>query len=382
MSMHEKIEYFNEMVDHAYDYAEMKVNAGTPLVGIMCEYTPREIINAAGALTACLCGGSYEMVAPAETTLPSNLCPLIKSTFGYHITGGNPFLEWASMVIAETTCDGKKKMYEIMAEKREMYVLELPQKVNAPEALEHWVLELQKLRKHLEKKFGVEITEEKLREAIRMNNRERALRKSLAELMKRDTPPLSGSELLELKSIISCIPEDLKQYEKILEEAQSIPDTPRHGKGNVRILVTGVPTPHGAERVIKLIESLNATVIVLENCSGIKPVYNNIDPNAADPLRAIAEHYFHIPCSVMTPNTRREDLLKTLIEEYRIEAVVDLTWQACLTYDVESKKIKDLVENTLELPYLKVVTDYSPNDNERIKVRLEALIEMAQERRG
>ena len=74
-------------------YAEAAKARGRPIVGIMCEFTPREIILAAGAVPVCLCGGSAATIPAAEQFLPANLCPLIKSTFGYHVTGNNPFLE-------------------------------------------------------------------------------------------------------------------------------------------------------------------------------------------------------------------------------------------------------------------------------------------------
>ena len=105
----------------------------------MCEFTPREIILAAGAVPVCLCGGSAATIPGAEQFLPANLCPLIKSTFGYHVTGKNPFLNWADLVVAETTCDGKKKMFELMRASKPMYVLELPQKAGDADAFEHWV---------------------------------------------------------------------------------------------------------------------------------------------------------------------------------------------------------------------------------------------------
>ncbi len=132
------LSWFDSMVDHCYDYAEKAQAEGRPIVGIMCEYTPREIIMAANGVPVCLCGGSAEMITPAEEDLPSNLCPLIKSTYGYHKEKANPFLEWSSLIVAETTCDGKKKMYELMAEERDMHVLELPQKPDEQDAFDHW----------------------------------------------------------------------------------------------------------------------------------------------------------------------------------------------------------------------------------------------------
>ena len=120
--------WFAGMIDHCYDYVEAAKAEGRPIVGIMCEFTPRETILAAGAVPVCLCGGSAATIPAAEQVLPANLCPLIKSTFGYHVTGKNPFLNWADLIVAETTCDGKKKMFELMGATKPMYVLELPQK--------------------------------------------------------------------------------------------------------------------------------------------------------------------------------------------------------------------------------------------------------------
>ena len=120
--------WFGRMIEHCHEYAKAEKAAGRPVVGILCEYTPRELIMAAGGVPVCLCGGSAKTIPAAEQHLPANLCPLIKSTYGYHLLRSNPFLEMADLVVGETTCDGKKKMYELMAESRPMYVLELPHK--------------------------------------------------------------------------------------------------------------------------------------------------------------------------------------------------------------------------------------------------------------
>src|SRR5208283_6177931 len=84
--------WFALMVDHCYEYAQTARKKGNPIVGIMCEFTPREVIFAAGAVPVCLCGGSAATIPVAEQFLPANVCPLIKSTFGYQVTGENPFL--------------------------------------------------------------------------------------------------------------------------------------------------------------------------------------------------------------------------------------------------------------------------------------------------
>jgi len=376
--------WFADMVDHCYDYAEAAKAQGRPIVGIMCEFTPREIVLAAGAVPVCLCGGSDATIPVAEQHLPSNLCPLIKSTFGYHMAGRNPFLKWADLVVAETTCDGKKKMFELMAETKPMHVLELPQKADDPDALAHWIAEVRKLKEHLERRFATPIGADRLREAIRLMNGERELRRRLADLMAADPPPLTGRQLLEFKSIISGLPADFEQYRQALEllgKAGNEGGATCRKPTPPRVLLTGVPTVHGAERVLEIIEGAGAVVVCQENCTGLKPILEDVDEDAPDPLEAIARKYFHLPCSVMTPNQRRLDSLRALTARFRPQCVIELVWQACLTYDVESHRVRRLVEEELRLPYLKITTDYSPSDSARLRARVEALLELVRARK-
>ena len=371
--------WFGRMIDNCYEYATARHSAGQPVVGIMCEYAPRELIMAAGAIPVCLCGGSAETIAAAEEDLPSNLCPLIKSTYGYHVEKSNPFLEMADLVVAETTCDGKKKMFELMAESRPMYVLELPQKENDPDALTHWIAELEKFRRELESRFGVDITADKIRTAAGTMNRERALRRRLAALMQAECPPMTGRELLQFKSTISGIPADLQQYEAALDFFDRRESDPGLAS-RVRVLMTGVPIVHGAERVLELIEDRGGLVVCMENCTGLKPILDDVDEAAEDIMRALADKYFQLPCSVKTRNSARIDSRRALAAEYRPACIIELVWQACLTYDIESYTVKRLAEQELGIPYLRIETDYSPSDSARIAVRVEALFETVRHR--
>jgi benzoyl-CoA reductase/2-hydroxyglutaryl-CoA dehydratase subunit BcrC/BadD/HgdB len=369
----EPLEWFGAMIDRCYDYALAAKKAGRPIVGILCEYTPREVILAAGAVPVCLCGGSAEMIPVAEEQLPNNLCPLIKSTFGYHATRSNPFLEMADLVVAETTCDGKKKMYELMSRTRPLYVLELPHKAGDADAAAHWLAEVRKLKAHLEQRFGVTISNERLRDAIALMNRERAARRKLAELMAGGNPPLTGRQLLEFKSSISGIAEDLAQYDRAAA-LYAGRDGGGRGAKKVRVLMTGVPMVHGAERVLDIIEDRGGLVVCMENCTGLKPIAEDVDACRGDPLEAIAEKYFHLPCSVQTVNRRRLETLTDWARHFRAQCVIELVWHACLTYDVESALVQEFCRSQ-HLPYLKIDTDYSPADSARIATRVEALIE-------
>jgi benzoyl-CoA reductase/2-hydroxyglutaryl-CoA dehydratase subunit BcrC/BadD/HgdB len=369
------ITYFEGMIGNCLEYATAAKKSGKPIVGIMCEYTPRELIMAAGALPVCLCGGSADTIPAAEESLPTNLCPLIKSTFGYHAANSNPFLAMADLIVGETTCDGKKKMYELMGMARKMHILELPHRQDCPEALAYWRAELVRLKDALNRRFNVNISDNCIRHAIEVMNRERSAKRKLAALMESDNPPITGLQLLGLKSIISGIPSDLEQYDRAIGMFSSMQGA---AKKSVRVLLTGVPTVHGAERVVNIIETSGGLVVCTENCTGLKPVLDDVD-TSGDPIDALARKYFGLHCSVMTPNARRRDTMASLVKQYRPQCIVDLVWQACLTYDVESYFIRDLAKE-LNLPYLRIETDYSPSDSARIKVRLQAMFETVRSR--
>jgi predicted CoA-substrate-specific enzyme activase len=360
---------FDRMVDNAIEYAEEAKAEGRKIVMMFCEFTPRELILAADAVPVCACGGSHEMAVAAERELPANLCPLIKSSYGFALEKANPIFEMSDLVVAETTCDGKKKMFERLEDFKPLHLLELPQKPDDEDAFRRWKRELAGLRRRLEELTAVAVTDERLRDAIRLMNRERRLRRELARLAGRG---LTGREVLDAKSLISGRPEDLEAYELIIDQARSLglPAGPRPA-----VLLTGVPAPHGAEKVLDIIEAAGATVIAQETCTGLKPLLEDV-AEAGDPLEAIARKYFHLPCSCMTPNARRFETIDRLIEEFRPGGVIDLVWHACLTYDVESIALKRHLETKHGLPYLKIVTDYSPSDGPQLRLRIEAFAAM------
>ena len=141
-------------------------------------------------------------------------------------------------------------------------------------------------------------------------------------------------------------------------------------------MLTGCPIGNGSEKVLRLIEECGAPVVCMENCTGVKGLDLLVDEAESDPFMALARRYLQIPCSCMTPNNGRLNLLGSLIDEYRADGIVDLTLQYCHTYNIESRVVGDFVESR-SLPFLHLETDYSESDVERLRTRIEAFVEMA-----
>ena len=351
---------------------------GVPVVGAYCTYFPQEIAMAMGAATVGLCSTSDETIAEAEKELPKNLCPLIKSSYGFAKTDKCPFFYFSDVVVGETTCDGKKKMYEYMSEFKDVFLMELPN-TQKEEALKLWKSEIIRFKKYLEDKFDVEITEDQIREAVKINNEGRLALKRLYEVMKNDPVPITGHDLFKVlygstfKFNRAEIPDEVDALVKKIEEEYA---AGKMQEKKPRILITGCPVGGATEKVIRAIEDNGGIVVTYENCTGAKSIDKLVDEDNPDIYDALAKRYLNIGCSVMTPNPNRFELLGRLIDEYKVEGVVEVTLQACHTYSVESFGIKKFVNQEKKIPYLNVETDYSQTDIGQLNTRITAFIEM------
>ena len=172
---------------------QIKENGGK-VAGVFCTFTPTEILDAAGFISVSLCGMSDETIPAAEAHLPKNLCPLIKSSYGFAVSDKCPYTYFSDLIVGETTCDGKKKMYELLDRIRPTYILHLPQGHDS-DPVTTWTAELRRFIRYLEEKFDVTITDEMLRDAARKRNVEREARLKLMALQAQVPPPMSGLQM-------------------------------------------------------------------------------------------------------------------------------------------------------------------------------------------
>lgn len=353
---------------------------GVPVIGSYCSYFPKELAIAAGAVPVSLCSTSDETIPDAENDLPQNLCPLIKSSYGFARTQKCPYFYFSDLVVGETTCDGKRKMYELMGEFKDVFVLQLPHRQEESDVLAYRS-EIIRLKECLEKKLQKTITEEDIRRAVRKVNR---INRSLVDfygIMAHDPCPITGTELFQVlygtgfRFDFDAIPGEIdalrEKIERGYEEGQKPVRRPR-------ILITGCPIGGAAEKVIRAVEDHGGVVVGYENCNGQKAVGIQVDEEAADIYEALARRYLAIGCSVMSPNPNRYKALGEMIDRFHADGVLEMDLQACLTYSIESRNIRKFVTEQKHIPYLRVETDYSQSDTGQLSTRIGAFIEMLQ----
>ena len=349
-----------------------------PVIGAYCSYFPREIAVAMGAVPIGLCSSSEETVQIAESILPKNVCPLIKSSYGYAISDRCPYFHFSDLVVGETTCDGKKKMYEMMAEFKDVFIMELPN-IQSEKGLRLWREEIIRLKDYMEDKFQVVITDEDVRRAIRQENGTRKALKRLYEVMKLNPVPIKGMDLLNVlygskyRLDTEQAAEDINLLtDRILDRYR--PDPGR--KGKPRILITGCPIGGDSVKIVRAIEDNGGVVVAFENCTGAKVIDKLVDEEDPDIYGAIARKYFYIGCAIMTPNDNRIELLGRMIDEFQVDGVVEMILSGCHSVHMESVSVRNFVSEEKHIPYIDVVTDYSQGDIGQLNTRMSAFVEM------
>ncbi len=360
-------------------YLQSQREQGKKIAGLYCGYAPLELLRAMDLVPAVLCSFSNNTVEAAEAVLPGNLCPLIKSSYGFIVTDTCPFYAISDAVIAETTCDGKKKMFELIADRKPTHVMDLPQLPDEKEAHANWTAMIRKLQSFLEKTFDRKVTDEQIEAEIRDTNKKNRLVQRILEFAQMKPTVISWKELYDITWLAQ--PAAGRDIEKTLEEIikkleKRVKDGYAYGKKDApRVLVTGCPIGGDSTKVFATIEEAGGVIVGLDSCTGLKPFIDLAEENTGDPAGALARKYLNLPCSCMTPNDRRLAHIDNLIEKYKIDAVIDVVLHACHSYNIESHRVGEHIKKRHNLPFLKIVTDYSKGDIEQIRTRVEALFE-------
>lgn len=362
-----------ELVDH-------KAKGGK-VVASFCVFVPDEIITAAKGASIGLCAGAQFPVPTGEKVLPRNLCPLIKSSIGFKMDRICPYFQVSDFVVGETTCDGKKKAWEILDEFIPTYVMELPQrKAEADKKL--WIEEIKRFKDHVEKESGVTITKENLAGSIKVANEKRAALQRLYNTRKADPAPISGKDVLLISELAFF--DDPKRFtEKVKGLCDELEKRVAQGegvaeKGAPRILITGSPQPIPSWKLHAVIEGSGAVVVCEETCTGTRYFEKTIREDGEsleEQLEAISERALGINCACYTPNNDRINDILRLARDYKADGVVYYNLAFCQPYSIEYRKVERALQEA-GIPVMRIESDFSDEDTGQLQTRIQAFLEM------
>jgi len=356
---------------------------GRKIIGTFCVFVPEELVLAADAVCVGLCAGAEVGMEAAEKILPRNTCALIKSFVGFKLSRLCPFIESCDLVVGETTCDGKKKAYEIFAAYAPVYVMEIPQMKQTCDR-DLWKAEITRFKAKIEEITGNTITAAKLKEAIRLVNARRQVLHRLNRLRAAVPTPISGRDVLLINQI-SFYDDPVRFTAKISELCDELEEKVKAGQGIVpsgtpRLMLSGCPMAVPNWKLPFLIESSGAVIVGEESCIGARNTRDLVAERGEtleELLDALVERYFKIDCACFTPNAERLDHIVEMAKDLKVHGVVHYGLSFCTPYAIEAFKVGKALD-AAQIPLLAIETDYSMEDVEQLKTRVEAFLEMLQ----
>ncbi|MCL6472060.1 MAG: 2-hydroxyacyl-CoA dehydratase family protein [Firmicutes bacterium] len=361
--------------------------SGGKVIGTFCLYVPEEIVLASGAVCVGICGGADWPSDEADRVLPRNLCPLIKSFMSFKLAKVCPYFESSDMIVGETTCDGKKKVYEVLGEYTNVYVMHTPQMKDGT-SRQLWRTEVEKFKNKMEGLTGNKIDSDALARGIATVNAKRAALKRLNDMRKAVPTPISGKDALLIQQVAfyddpirftEMVNKINDELEKRIAAGVGVAD-----KDAPRILVSGCPMAIPNWKLHHIVESAGAVIVAEEACIGhryFRDMVNETGIDTDEKLDAIADRYMKLDCACFTPNKERLDNILSLVKEYKADGVIHYSLQFCDPFTVEYAS----VEKTLKgagIPVLKIETDYSMEDAGQLSTRVEAFLETIRETQG
>lgn len=355
---------------------------GQKLIGTLCIYVPDEIIFAANAMSTGLCAGSEAGLMHAEKYLPRNTCSLIKGFFGLTFMKLCPFIELSDLIVGETTCDGKKKAYDIYNKDiKNMYVMEIPQ-CKRPADRELLLTEFKRFAKQIEELTGNKLTVKSLKAGIKKVNEKRKAMLRFMETRKAENPPISGKDSLLLHQFSTLF--DVEKFTQGINKiADELEDRASKNIGisdskKPRFLVTGCPMASPNWKVYDIVEKAGGVIVSEESCTGMRAISNltKEEGDTVDELiENIVDRYFKIDCACFTPNDERIDNITQMAKKFNVDGVINYALMFCTPFTTENFRVEQALSKA-NIPSLTIETNYSKEDSEQIKLRVEAFLEM------
>jgi len=355
----------------AEHHLEIVASSHKPVVGWFCAYTPIEILLAVGLYPYRIVPEPSGAITLADSYIERSFCPYVRSCLGEALDGRYRFLDGLVVV---NSCDAMRRLYDVWR----YYVggdfislLDLP-RINSDLAVEYYRECLLNFIEELEAHYRVNISADRLRDAVSAHNRNRCLLKELYQLNQNCGMPVSGVEMQGIIKASTILPGETftELMEQLLDEIGGIKGDAQEGP---RVLITGSIMDNPL--IIELIEQSGARVVGDDLCTGTRLFWNLVEPDN-DPLTALSRYYLNrTPCPRMKDAGKRFDHIFQLVDDFRVDGVIFYTLKFCdpFLYDVPVLKSELSVRG---IPNLALEGDYTPGTLGRVKTRIQAFIEM------
>ena len=362
---------FEQVVSQRHDVARGYKGQGRKIIGYFCDYTPEEVIHAAGMIPVRITG-TRDQIDKADRYLQSNVCSFARSCLELALRGTYDYLDG---LVVTHTCDLITKMYEIWQYRLEkpdfLHYVWFPHKIDDEAASVVVEEEIKRLKCSLEEFSGSEISDEALSNSIEVYNTGRRLLRELYELRKSDPPKISGTEALTVTLSALLMPRE--EHNLLLREVlRSIEGREDGPQRNTRLMIAASMIDD--IDLIQVIEERGGTVVCDDLCTGTRYFWDQVEVSNRPPITRLAERYLRkVPCPRTYQSERpRIAHIKAMINDYQAEGVILYILRCCDAHLYQYPKLR----KELDVPLLYIQGEQDLSGLAQIRNRVDAFLEM------
>ncbi len=355
------------------------LDQGGKVAGFFCSTIPEEIIMAAGYLPFRMRGTGSKDTELADAYFSPINCSYPRHVMNQALKGEFEFLD---ALICVNSCDHVRRIYDNWIRYAKDIngttfetVMSLPRKCGERQ-VDWYYDEINLLRENLAKHTGVEITDDMIKDAIKLNNQVRVLQKELYELRKIDKPPITGAEALVAVVAGTAMPK-IRYIELLRQLIDDLKDAEGNDGYKARIMLVGGELDDPG--YIDIIEQQGGLVVTDSNCFGSRLFWVNVDESESDPVKALARYYVQDrPTCPRTYGSQPERMgfTRALAKEFNVDGIIGERLLYCDSWLVEHYMTKfDLKEHGGDIPFLALDREYILSGKGQIKTRVQAFLE-------
>lgn len=334
---------------------------------------PEEILYASGILPVRILGG-HESPTISDAHIFNMYCPFCRDCLAQGLKRRFDYLDGIvtahSCIHIRQTFDSWKRHLPISYS----HYIYMPAHIQTPHAQDCLVGELSVFKHSLEEWTGQTISPQDLDKSIRIYNTNRRLMKNIYELRKKESPPISGAETMEM--VLSCMFMDKEEHNYWLRLAlDDLSNSEGRVKPGIRLMLIG--STNDDIDFVRLIESLGSNIVIDDHCTGTRYFLNEVSPEG-DQLSAIASRYISkppCPHKDLVKRCRLDHLLK-LARDYNVQGVILILQKFCVPHEFDAPTIRLMFEKA-DIPVLSLESDVTIPIGQ-FQTRVEAFLEMIQ----
>ena len=374
---------------------EFKVKAATPkqqlaeykaqgkkVVGVLPYYAPEELVYAAGIVPMGIWGSNNKTISRAKEYCATFYCTIAQLALEMLLDGTMDGLDG---IITPTICDTLRPMSEnfrvAMGDKMSVIFLAHPQNRFEDFGLQFTVDQYTHVKKELEKIAGREITNDDIKNAIKVYNESRAARRKFVKLASDHCDVITPTKRSAVLKAFHFMLKDeyTAKLNELNAELEKLPVCDWQG---TKVVTSGIICDNPA--LLAAFEENNIAIAADDVAHETRSFRTDV-PEDADPMMALAHQFANIDYDVLlydpkSSENRRGEFVANLVKESGAQGLVLFMQQFCDPEEMEYPYLKKAL-NDADIPHIKLGIDQQMRDFGQARTAIQAFADVLEMRK-